>query len=710
VARVGTGQLYSLDTINMMSKGGICGLVETTGDDVPELVWWWQTARETVSVFLSEVVVDRATARLTNLRTLVVDTEENLLPNGQWGGDVFLIGSLDLDSEPGRDAIVLGVSAGITYDPREVRLWNIRTGEVDWRLPTGGTPTGGRAAADIDEDGDLELLVCLEAPGNNVTAGEWSDLHSYVVAVELDGSVRWWRELGGYSSDVDVAVADLDGNGSPEVVTGLSYHSEADAGMPEVTVWRGTDGVLLDTLSVGCPVNIVATAECPEGPRVFAGASDGRLMRLRWDGSSLQQERTLECGDAVEAITSALLSPVLSETCLLVGMSRGEVAVVDMELRPLAVTAVDGTIDGFNRVRPSELPGEDGPVTGILVRTSDKTYRLKIVTKPAPLWLRILVPVLAALAVGASIPGTRRSAIALLRRWLMPRQSRDESIEELLSALSTAGHGKLAATSTLRRLHRQSATIASGDVPETFSERFLDAVGNVTDVGLPGLDEICRLSERVGTAPADTARLASDVSVLRSLLNDLPDALPSAKEAGILEKRLNGTLSTLDASLQGIKSAAERERSSSLGLELERALSARRQEMEDMGVALEAPSPTALRSARVVGTPREISFVLDNLIGNALKAMMERPERRLRISVEFGGGKVSLRVADTGKGVPASSRELIFARGVSDREGGGHGLAASREMLAARGGTIELAESAPGEGAVFEVKLRLLQG
>lgn len=709
VARVGTDQLYSLDTINMMSKGGICGLVETTGDRAPELLWWWQTSRESVSVFVSGVAVDQASAELSELHALRVGTEGNLLPDGQWGGDIFLIGSFELDGEPGLDALAIGVSAGITYDPREIRLWNIRSGEIEWRLPTGATPTGGRATADIDGDGEQELLVCLEAPGNRVTAGDWDDLHSYVVAVDLDGAVRWWHRLGGYSSDVDVATADLDGDGTAEVVTGLSYHSEADVGGPEISVWNGPDGALLDTLRAGCPVNIVETIECSEGPRVFAGASDGRLIRLRWRNGALEQERVLHCGDAVEVIAPAALAPVFDETRVVVGMGKGGIAVVDEWLRPLAASRVDGNIEGFNRVWQTALPADNGAVTGVLVRTANNTYRLKVVRKPVPLRLRVLLPLLAVAAVGAAVPRTRRASIARLRRWLLPKQSRDESIEELLSALATAGHGKLAVTSTLRRLHRQCSAIGSGDVSETFENRLLDAVRNLADVGLPGLEEIHRLSERVGTAPADTARLASDVKAIRSIVAGLPEGLPAPAEAAALEKRLEEALAGVDAALQRIKSAAERERSSSLGLELERALSARRQEIEEMGVELEAPSPGALKSARVVGTSRELSFVLDNLIGNAIAAMRGQSERRLRVSAEFGGGKVALRFEDSGNGIPACRREQIFAPGVSDREGGGHGLAASREMLGARGGAVELVESAPGRGAVFEVRLRLWQ-
>ncbi|MCK4681357.1 hypothetical protein KAT82_09525, partial [bacterium] len=60
VARIQGNQFYALMTKHLMSKGGVCGFTEITGDDPPELIWWWQTSRDEVRVFASEVVVEGA--------------------------------------------------------------------------------------------------------------------------------------------------------------------------------------------------------------------------------------------------------------------------------------------------------------------------------------------------------------------------------------------------------------------------------------------------------------------------------------------------------------------------------------------------------------------------------------------------------------------------------------------------------------------------
>ena len=711
VARIRGNQFYALTTRHLLSKGAVCGFTEITGDDPPELIWWWQTSPDEVRVFASEIVTEEASAELVEVHSFALDTEGRLFPDGQWGASIALLGSFDRDGDGRTDAMALGAVAGITLRPREVMFWNLESGQIEWRLPTGATPTGGSAIIDVDGDGRQDLLLGLGSPGNGVEAGPWNDGHSYLIAVNVEGDTLWSRQLGGYSSNIELAADDLNGDGAIEVVTALHYHSELDTTGPELAIWRGSDGTLLDTLRVGHPTNCVLIEQCAEGKRIFAGSSDGTLRRLSWEDGVLEVESTLNCHDAVESMASVLLYPLFDEWRLAVGMGKGTVAVVDEWLNPLAMVHIDDTIESSGTIRPTNVETPHGTAGAILIRTTNKTHRYMITEKPLPLWMRLLVPLLVAVAAAALVPASRRASLAALRRWLLPRDTRDDSIDELLTALTTAGHGKLSATSTFRRLRRQSEMIRAneGDLPPAFQERFTDALGNSRDIGIPGVATIVRLSERVGTAPAHTRRLSSALERLRALVHDVPATLPDEPAAAALESRLDEILPVLDEALGGVKSAAEQERSSSLGVELGRALRSRSAEIERLGVELESPNPGALKSARVLGTPHELSFVLDNLLGNALRAMTDEATRRLRISVEMGPRWVVLRIEDTGKGIPETQHERVFARGVSDRTGGGHGLPVSREILDRRGGRIELVRSSPGEGAAFEVRLLLCQ-
>ena len=100
--------------------------------------------------------------------------------------------------------------------------------------------------------------------------------------------------------------------------------------------------------------------------------------------------------------------------------------------------------------------------------------------------------------------------------------------------------------------------------------------------------------------------------------------------------------------------------------------------------------------------------VLVNLIGNAIDAMAERPERRLSFAVEAAGDdRLALSVADTGTGFSPSALAHLFEPFFTTKqpgEGLGLGLTISRDILRDFGGDL-LAEPAPGGGARFVVLL-----
>lgn len=99
---------------------------------------------------------------------------------------------------------------------------------------------------------------------------------------------------------------------------------------------------------------------------------------------------------------------------------------------------------------------------------------------------------------------------------------------------------------------------------------------------------------------------------------------------------------------------------------------------------------------RIVADRDQIAQVLHNLIGNAVDA-----GERVAVGLSADGEDVLLSVADDGPGVPSDQAERIFEPYVTGkRQGTGLGLAITRRIVAAHGGTIELAET-DGPGARF---------
>jgi two-component system sensor histidine kinase HydH len=116
--------------------------------------------------------------------------------------------------------------------------------------------------------------------------------------------------------------------------------------------------------------------------------------------------------------------------------------------------------------------------------------------------------------------------------------------------------------------------------------------------------------------------------------------------------------------------------------------------LEDEGTPPEAP----IDDERVRGA-------LENLLRNAHEAA---PEGAIEVRMQRVNDMLEIRVRDHGPGIPAGDEEKIFAPFHTTRvQGTGLGLAVSRRIAEAHGGTLTAA-NAPGGGAVFTMRLSLL--
>ena len=112
----------------------------------------------------------------------------------------------------------------------------------------------------------------------------------------------------------------------------------------------------------------------------------------------------------------------------------------------------------------------------------------------------------------------------------------------------------------------------------------------------------------------------------------------------------------------------------------------------------------------VVRADRErLEQVVLNLLSNAVK--FTAPGGRVTLDCTTRGGKVVVRVRDTGRGIPREKQSAIFEPFTQvdqtytrDVGGAGLGLAISRELSRAMGAELTV-ESAPGRGSTFVLQL-----
>lgn len=114
------------------------------------------------------------------------------------------------------------------------------------------------------------------------------------------------------------------------------------------------------------------------------------------------------------------------------------------------------------------------------------------------------------------------------------------------------------------------------------------------------------------------------------------------------------------------------------------------------GTGVELHTDLAATRPRVIGDAEQLKQVFLNLLLNALQAMPRGGT--LTIRTEVRGGRLRVRLADTGVGIPAELLPRIFDPFVTTKpRGTGLGLAVVREILARHGATVKIM-SAVGQG------------
>jgi len=118
-------------------------------------------------------------------------------------------------------------------------------------------------------------------------------------------------------------------------------------------------------------------------------------------------------------------------------------------------------------------------------------------------------------------------------------------------------------------------------------------------------------------------------------------------------------------------------------------------------------SSLAPGAAPTLGDRVQLQQVLLNLVLNSCEAMNGTPvsDRELTVSTRVDGDMVSLVVSDRGSGIPEGQLERVFEPFVTFRKQGlGLGLAISRSIVAAHGGSIRAENNSDG-GATFRCRL-----
>lgn len=289
----------------------------------------------------------------------------------------------------------------------------------------------------------------------------------------------------------------------------------------------------------------------------------------------------------------------------------------------------------------------------------------------------------------------------------------------LIAALAALAAGVLAAlllAITLARPLRQLT-----DAAERMAHGELDA--RVQPTGAPETATLGRAFNRLAETLEHEEQIrraaAADIAhELRTPLAGIVSRIEAAQDGVLADKRANlGAIHAealrLAQLVDDLGKLAEAEqpgltlekRTVDLGALVADRVSVYRERFDAKAIALEQ----RIKPAQVLGDPRRLAQIVDNLLSNALRYTNTGGKATVELSRR--GGEAVLEVTDTGIGIAGEDLPFVFERfwrGDQSRArktgGAGIGLAIVRELVAAHDGRIDV-HSTPGEGSRFSVSL-----
>ncbi len=308
-------------------------------------------------------------------------------------------------------------------------------------------------------------------------------------------------------------------------------------------------------------------------------------------------------------------------------------------------------------------------------------------------------------------------AIAAAERWSVLRVALVAVVVQIVLSLLMAG----TIAGPLRRLagaaEKVQASINSRAQIPDFSER-TDEVGHLSKALSAMTSALYNRMEAIERFAADVAHeLKNPLTSLRSAVETLPLA-KRAEDRQRLNDIIQHDVRRLDRLISDISNAsrldAELARQSAEPVDIARLadamvsiqkdVAARRNVKVDLDLAVDRYPPITL------GHDSRLAQVINNLVDNAVSFSPE--QGTVRVGITTTDDWITVTVTDEGPGIRGDISR-IFQRFYTDRPEGEHfgnhsglGLAISKQIVDAHGGTIRVNNRTDRSGAVFTVTLR----
>ena len=297
---------------------------------------------------------------------------------------------------------------------------------------------------------------------------------------------------------------------------------------------------------------------------------------------------------------------------------------------------------------------------------------------------------------------------------------RNEGAIRIMAAPRGGGPGLPAALRSLVTQSREKGSTLVTEFPVSARQRTIQALGvpiagNQVLLVLRDITEARRVEsvrrEFVANASHELKTPAASIRALAETIGDSARRDPAATARFVLQLerealRLSEIVSDL-LDLSRLESETGGQAEVHVGEIVAEEVTRRTDRARKAGVSLDFSGPSD--DPVVLGSARDLSLLVRNLLDNAIQYTSEGGE--IEVSIARHDGEAVLAVRDTGIGIPSRDRERIFERfyrvdRARSRETGGTGLGLSivKHVAENHGGSVSV-ESELGRGSTFTVRL-----
>lgn len=586
--------------------------------------------------------------------------------NGYWDGDSFILDVVDINGD-GFGELLIGVCSGYDLYPRQVMAVDWLDRRVLWEFPVSGLVSLRTQYATRHPVTDsLILMFQVASKGNTASTAIMDDAHSYVLALNEDGSLRWFHEVGGAFDAAYAAIADYDGDGRHEIVCERIWPDTSliQGGASPERPWAyftvfDLDGNIVDSIDIGRDGEVRYLNRIDIGgdtlPR-YTGSSMHNSLMIFDHNFNVVAELT---GDAFMTVAGCENFLDRGDKQLLVSSRDNRTWLLDREFETLAMFPEFAIDPRLTTMYPH--PNGQGK---ILLAGADQGLVHYILSFARTPWFSVFFrkPWLA--SVAAAVP---LAIIILIVTVALLRIRQKNRVILAAQAELKATQAKLIAAEKFA----QARSIAGGFAHEIRNALF------------PARTWIGKLRRMAGDDPKQIKPVdRTEQAVIR--------AIETTHKISMYTK-LEEHPPPEPVDFQQV---------------LQESLREHQDRIIELQVQVDVSGDTR---TRVLSRPDLLKVVLDNLIRNALDALTETDIKRIiAVTGCAQGDALAVRFEDNGIGIARDEIGRVFEAFYSTKPttGTGLGLPMARKIMEMYDGSIEVAGQ-PDQGATFILTFKI---